>query len=200
LSFLAVLLTGAATLFAVSSLSRMSGWTAMTSMYGGGAWGETDTRRSRLLSPHSGAVRGPVDYLSGRPASVFGRDGDGDLVRDSDVKSQETTISLRRRDLRYGVFDRSDLHLSDLTGASATGASFRETNLRAAKAERADMQNADLWQAHLAGSDFRGSNLRNALFQEGLTWQYARAIVGVPICARPISPVPVGGALAKAPT
>lgn len=146
--------------------------------------GEPDRRRPRFAFwPTAVLFEGEVDYLSGRPTSLFGRNlvvTDADLVRDADVSGGETSISLRRRDLRYGAFDRSDLHQADLTGVIATGASFRETNLGGLRAERADLQNADFWRASLTSdtangqtvrqSQLRSANLRNAsLIEADLT-------------------------------
>ena len=123
---------------------------------------------------------GGVDMLSGTPAGLFGRNlvvTDAALVRDRGLAPEETSINLRRRDLRYGTFDRSDLHQADLTGADLTQASLREVNLVEAKANRAVFRGADLWRAQfipslstgrpvnpmqLRGADLRGASLQQA--------------------------------------
>jgi hypothetical protein len=133
--------------------------------------GETDSRQQRLAFwPTAVLFEGEVDHLSGRPTSFFGRNlvvTDTDLVRDGQVSLGETSISLRRRDLRYGTFDRSDLHQADLTGALLTKASLREANLIEIKAEKANLQGADLWRAQFMpqlspGTVMNGANLHDA--------------------------------------
>lgn len=123
---------------------------------------------------------GGVDVLSGSPAGLFGRNlvvTDTALVKDRGLPPEETSINLRRRDLRYGTFDRSDLHQADLTGADLTQASLREVNLIEAKANKAVFRGADLWRARfipstspgrpvnpmrLRGADLRAANLAQA--------------------------------------
>ncbi len=122
---------------------------------------------------------GGVDMLSGRPASPFGRNlvvTDADLIQDSAVGVGDTSVNLRLRDLRYGTFDRSDLHQADLTGAVLTGASLRQTNLIAVKAEQAVFFGADLFRARfvpdtsigplVTAVNLRGADLRNANLAE----------------------------------
>lgn len=142
--------------------------------------GETESRQQRVAFwPTAILFEGRVDYLSGRPTSLFGRNlvvTDTDLVRDSQIGPDETSLSLRRRDLRYGTFDRSDLHQADLTGALLAKASLRETNLIEIKAEKANLQGADLWRAQflpqmspgrvLNGANLREADLRRAALQE----------------------------------
>ena len=142
--------------------------------------GETDSVRQRVAFwPTAVLFEGEVDYFSGRPASFFSRNlvvTDTDLVRDSQAGPDETSISLRRRDLRYGAFDRSDLHQADLTGALLTKASLRETNLIDAKAEKANLQGADLRRAQfidefatgrpVKGADLRDADLRRVILQQ----------------------------------
>jgi hypothetical protein len=114
---------------------------------------------------------GAVDLLSGRPTSIFARNlvvTDADLVRDADVTPGEPTLNLRRRDLRYATFDRTDLHQADMTGAVLTKASLREANLADIKAEKASFQDADLGRAQFIASEsapgrpVRGADLRDA--------------------------------------
>lgn len=137
---------------------------------------------------------GGIDMLSGRAKSPFTRNlivADADLVRDSAAAQGEVSLSLRTRDLRYAVLDRSDLHQADLTGANLSGASLREVNLADVRAPRAifrgadlrhaeiaprggatgggfipvDMRGADLRGANLAGLELRTVNLTGALFE-----------------------------------
>jgi hypothetical protein len=126
---------------------------------------------------------GGIDTLSGRPASMFGRNlvvTDTDLVKDGAFDEGETSINLRLRDLRYGTFDRSDMHQADLTGANLTRASLREVNLVEVRAAQAIFRGADLRGAQLfpftsigrpvsaidlRGADLRGANLAGANLQ-----------------------------------
>ena len=133
--------------------------------------GEASERKMRVAFwPTAVLFEGAVDHLSGRPTSLFGRNlvvTDTDLVRDSEVAPDETSVSLRRRDLRYGTFDRSDFHQADLTGAMLMKASLREANLMDVKAEKAILQDADLRRAQFinetsTGRPVRGADLRDA--------------------------------------
>lgn len=127
-----------------------------------------DIRRPRYaFGPTVMLFEGQVDYLTGRLTSPFSRNlvlTDTDLVPETLTKT--TSMNLRKRDLRYGVFDRTVMHHADLSGVLATGASFREVNLSSAKLELADIQGADFWHAQLAGAILRGANLRGLLFNE----------------------------------
>lgn len=137
---------------------------------------ETDQLEPRYaFLPTAYLFEGRVDLLSGRTTSLFARNlvvTDADLVRDNGLSPGDVSISLRRRDLRYGTFDRSDWHQADLTGAVLTRASLREINLVEARAEKAIFNGADLWQAKLfpslvegrpvAGVDLRDADLRDA--------------------------------------
>ncbi len=175
LSFLVVLLTGAAVLFfgiGVATIPDEHMDRVMTAMWPVPApQPQAGTRRPRYAFGLTVALfDGRVDYLSGRASSLFARNlvaPDADLVRDADVQSKEATLSLRRRDLRYGVFDRSDLHQADMTGVLAAGASFRDANLSSVRAERAEMTYADLTAAAAAGADFLGADLRGASLRGG---------------------------------
>ncbi len=136
---------------------------------------------------------GKVDPLSGRSVSPFGRNlvvTDTDLVKDGAFDEGEASLNLRFRDLRYGKFDRSDLHQADFTGANLTRTSLRETNLVEVKAERAilrgadlanaqflpfaslgrpanpiNLRGADLRNANMAGADLRAANLQGTLLE-----------------------------------
>jgi Pentapeptide repeats (8 copies) len=99
---------------------------------------------------------------------------DTDLVKDKDfpLKDGEVSLRLRRRNLNYGTFDRSDLHLADLTGAQLKSASLGGTVLNKAvlaclQSKRIDarctnLQGADLREAGLQGADLRGAKLQGA--------------------------------------
>lgn len=137
---------------------------------------ETDQLEPRFAFwPTAYLFEGRVDLLSGRTTSLFARNlvvTDADLVPDNGLAPDDVSISLRRRDLRYGTFDRSDWHQADLTGAVLTRASLREINLVEATAEKAIFRGADLWQAKLfpalpdgraiSGVDLRDADLREA--------------------------------------
>jgi uncharacterized protein YjbI with pentapeptide repeats len=116
-----------------------------------------------------------ADVLSGRPVGLFARNlvvVDQDLVREGTIDPGATSLNLRRRDLRYGIFDRSDLRQADMTGAILTGASLREAILHEIKAEQAILRGADLRYAQFVpqlssdrvynGVIFRGADLRGA--------------------------------------
>lgn len=108
---------------------------------------------------------GEVDPLSGRTRSWFSRNlvvTDVDLVNDGEVIDGEVTLNLRVRDLRYGTFDRSDLHQADLTGADLSRASLREANLQKAKLESARLVATDLGGADLSGADLQRADARGA--------------------------------------
>jgi hypothetical protein len=172
-TFLGVLLSGAAVLFFAISVAtipdeRMD--RVMTAMWPVAVpKAEAGASRPRYAFGATAVLfEGPVDRLSGKTSSLFARNlvvSDTDLVRDADVNSKEATLNLRRRDLRYGVFDRTDLHQADLTGAVASGASFRQTNLSAIRAGQIDLAGADLTAARAGNADFRSANMRGASFR-----------------------------------
>ena len=138
--------------------------------------GDSSGRKMRFaFLPTALLLDGAVDLLSGRATSLFGRNlvvTDTDLVRDSAFDPGETSLNLRRRDLRYATLDRSDLHQADLTGAVLTKASLREANLSDIKAEKASFQDADLARTQFIneasanrsrnGADLRDADLRRA--------------------------------------
>lgn len=114
---------------------------------------------------------------------------DVDLVSNKEDQdgNSEVSISLRDRDLRYAVLDRSDLHRADLTGAKLMRASLHGTDLREARIscpdvglvivnaiERDDvcarLTDVNLQDANLEGADLRfarltGANLAGAKLQ-----------------------------------
>lgn len=107
---------------------------------------------------------GDVDHISGRLSSMFARNlmvTDTDLTP-SDLKDNGISLSLRRRDLRFATFDRSDFRQADMTGAQLSGVSLKGADLSRLKAELADFRGADL-----TGAQLQGANLRGALMDEG---------------------------------
>lgn len=104
--------------------------------------------------PTAVLFEGEVDDWTRSPTSLFTRNlivMDEDLVPDNQGYANETSVSLRGRDLNYATFDRSDLHRADLTDSSLRGASLVETNLENTRLVRVAMQGADLSLAKLAG-------------------------------------------------
>lgn len=122
-----------------------------------------------------------VDVLSGRSVGWFGRNlivVDQDIVKDGEADPGSSSINLRKRDLRYGIFDRSDLRQADMTGAILTGASLKETVLYELKAEQAILRGADLAGVRFVPQDgggrvhnpviFRGADLRGANLEKAI--------------------------------
>ena len=85
------------------------------------------------------------------------------------MSNDETSLSLRGRDLNYATFDRSDFHLADFTDSSLKGASLVQTNLERTKLVRVAMQGADLSLAKLAGVEAHAVLLDGARMCEGGT-------------------------------
>ncbi len=97
-----------------------------------GTAGET----RRVFTPTAVLFEGSLDPATGRPQSAFHRNivmTDEDLVRERDLSPDDTSISLRFRDLRYARLDRTDLRQADLTCADLTGAVLDETQTSGAK-------------------------------------------------------------------
>jgi hypothetical protein len=120
----------------------------------GGVGQQTPDRRA--FAPTAWLFEGRPDKTTGRAESWFSRnliviDNTG-LVPESEHEGQETTVALRGRDLRFAVFDRTDLRRADLFGADLRSASARETFLEYAQLEDARTQGADLAQAQLQGA------------------------------------------------
>jgi uncharacterized protein YjbI with pentapeptide repeats len=90
----------------------------------------------------------------------------------SDDHKKEKRISLRGRDLRYAVLDRSRLKRADLYGAKLAGArligadlyaaSFRMAQLPGAKLTDAELQGAEFSWAELQGAELSDANLQGA--------------------------------------
>ncbi len=87
---------------------------------------------------------------------------DIDLVSDIEDEFKETSISLRDRDLRFAILDRSDLHRVDLTNADLKWSSMRGSKLQEADLRDAELQGAILRDARLQGADLRGADLQGA--------------------------------------
>lgn len=124
---------------------------------------EGDTRQERTaFKPTAILFEGKVDALTGQLSSPFSRNI---VVTDTVLNpTGKGAIRLRKRDLRYGIFDRTDMHQVDLIAAVLNGASFRETNLANARFDWADVQNADFWAAQLGSAKFYHSDLRHSVF------------------------------------
>ena len=121
---------------------------------------------------------------------------DQDLAPKRAVIADESSISLRGRDLRYAQLDRSDMRRADLTGADLEGASLIGTDLsesrmacaditelilsedrakaRCVKANGANLTRAKLPGARLAGIDLTSARLEEANL-EGADLSYAVA-------------------------
>jgi len=123
---------------------------------------EGDKRQERTaFIPTVILFEGKVDPLTGQLTSPFSRNL---IVTDTILDaSGKASIRLRKRDLRYGIFDRTDMHQADLIAAVMNGASFRETNLANARLDWAEIQNADLWAAQLGGAKFHHTDLRHSI-------------------------------------
>ncbi len=147
-----------------------------------------DGRRYRF------AIGFAVPYLAPKPdGSLWGIFHRNLIVTDQDLVSErqgrrmatdEASISLRGRDLRFARLDRTDLHRADLTGAELDGASFIGADLshirlqcadiseliltedrdlaRCVSAERANFTRANLTGAQMAGIDLRHAKLEEA--------------------------------------
>lgn len=121
--------------------------------------------------------------------TLWGRFHRNLVVTDQDIApkrayaADETSISLRGRDLRFAQLDRSDLRRADLTGADLEGASLVGVELSQARLACADVtelvlsenrakarcvsaSNANLTRARLAGSRLTGIDLTSARLEE----------------------------------
>lgn len=126
-----------------------------------------------VFTPTKLLFEGEPDLITGKPTSWFARNiivTDKDLVPDKDGDSGEVSISLRGRDLRFAVLNRSDLHRADLAGVDLRGASLAHTRLDKARLGKAQLQGADLARAQLQGANLgltqlQGADLRRAQLQ-----------------------------------
>jgi hypothetical protein len=108
------------------------------------------------IDPDTGEIIGIA--LFDRSIVVTGTD----LVPDKDDKFGEVSISLRGRDLRFAVLDRSDLHLADLAEVNLRESSLFNANLERANLTSANLQGAELREANLQGADLRWAELQGA--------------------------------------
>ena len=72
---------------------------------------------------------GEVSYVTGKTSSWFSRNLILPSLKFYPVRSKDTRIDLRGRDLRYAVLDKADLRYADLTGARLDGASLINADL-----------------------------------------------------------------------
>lgn len=129
-------------------------------------------RGRQAFLPTALLFEGYVDDWTRRPTSLFTRNlivMDEDLVPDNQGYGNETSFSLRGRDLNHATFDRADMHRADLTDTSLKGASLIETNLEGAKLVRVRAQGADLSLARLSGVESHAVLLDGARLCEGDT-------------------------------
>jgi Pentapeptide repeats (8 copies) len=87
-------------------------------------------------SLHELLFAGEVDGVSGRPLSLFSNRLvliDQSFVDADKLDKIEVSQSLRGRDLRMAVFDRTDLRKVDFTGAKLNGAKFVDAKLSNAR-------------------------------------------------------------------
>jgi uncharacterized protein YjbI with pentapeptide repeats len=158
-------------------------------------------RRAEGLRAQSGFM---LPFMRARTdGTLWGRFHRNLVVTDQDLApkrayvADETSISLRGRDLRFAQLDRSDLRRADLTGADLEGASLVGVDLtearlacadiselilsedrekaRCTRAVGANLLRAKLPGAKLAGIDLTGARLDEANL-EGADLSYAIAI------------------------
>jgi uncharacterized protein YjbI with pentapeptide repeats len=154
----------------------------------GGASKGSDQNRRYVFWPTAYLFESAGLGSNGRRKSFFHRNlivTDSDLVPNRDDEFGEISLTLRNRDLRYSILDRSDLHRVDLTGSDLTGSSLFGVNLHSAKltcphpgdddtdfiagsvAEGCTiLAGADLKRANLQNADLRMADLRQARFEE----------------------------------
>ena len=99
------------------------------------------------------------------------------------IRLDEPSISLRGRDLRYAMLDRTDLNRADFTGAQLEGASFVGADLSNARLHCGDLselilsddrkrarctnaRNANFTRANLSGARMAGVDLTGAVLEE----------------------------------
>lgn len=144
---------------------------------------ETPHRRADVTTWPIRFFRAGAD---GRLFGFFPRNlvaSDLNLAPGKEPTGGETTISLRGRDLRFAVLDRSDLRYADLTGANLDGSSLIHTDLRGIRFQCADIdqliltenrvaarcssaEGANFTRAILTDAKLAGANLRGAKFEE----------------------------------
>jgi uncharacterized protein YjbI with pentapeptide repeats len=114
---------------------------------------------------------GRPDSISGKSTSLFARNlivMNTDLVADADTKEQtdEVSLQLRGRDLRFAWLDGSDLHRADLTGANLSHASLVRADISKTRLHKADLRYANLNWAVLNGAFLSEADLRSSILRE----------------------------------
>ena len=140
-------------------------------------WGEeTDDWESSGFPPYRVSFGptallfdGDVSLTSGTAISLFSRNlviVNHDILRG--VSGTEwPLLSLRGRDISYGVFDRTNLRGVDFRGARADGSRFTDARLERANFKYASLNGADFRGASLTGADFQWAELNGAYFAGG---------------------------------
>ena len=72
---------------------------------------------------------GEVNYVTGKSASWFSRNLILPNLKFHPVRTKDTRLDLRGRNLRYAVLDKADLRYADMTGAKLDHASLIRANL-----------------------------------------------------------------------
>ncbi len=136
---------------------------------------ENDKPKRYAFWPTAYLFEGKINEGTGSTDSIFARNlivTDKDLVKDKTWDPNETTLSLRARNLRYATFDRTDMRGTDFSSSDLAGARFYKTNLNSVKFDHALLKNADMREALFAGktsmykANMIGADLRNARFEE----------------------------------
>ena len=83
----------------------------------------------KAFYPTAMMLEGEVNYVTGKSSSWFSRNLVLPSLKFHPIRTKETRLDLRGRDLRYAVLDKADLRFADLTGAKLDGASLIKANL-----------------------------------------------------------------------
>jgi Pentapeptide repeats (8 copies) len=121
--------------------------------------------QSHWTSLHELLFEGTPDEVSGRPRSLFSNQlilTDQSFVDQDKLDKIDVNLSLRGRNLRQAVFNRSDLRKSDFTGAILDRASFTSTKLQNSTFWCASKDKHELGCTSLKGSDLSFANLQGA--------------------------------------
>lgn len=133
--------------------------------------GVIEIRGRRMLCLTAVLFEGARNEVQRTLTSPFSRNlvlMSADLVDDERFKGASRSISLRGRDLRYGIFDGADFNRADLTAAKFDGASLARANFNGAdltgvSLDHAMLPGAELTDAELDGrASLRGARLANA--------------------------------------
>jgi uncharacterized protein YjbI with pentapeptide repeats len=144
--------------------------------------------RDQAVSASRYFFEGDVDGVTGQPASLFANRIilPGERFHD-ETKKTEVSVSLRGRNLRGAILQRTDLSFADFTGAVLVEASFAGAKLQRArfgcavslplkaeglftwndlcdKRRAADLRGVDFSDAELHGAFFNDAKLRGAYF------------------------------------